>query len=422
MDESRPLRSTRRLQNLTSALPRWYNVAAPAAADAPTLVSIYDEIGFYGVSAGTFMADLDAITGPIEMHINSPGGDIYEGITIYNRLKQRKGDLHVIVDGLAASAASFIAMAASPGKLEMAPRSEMMIHNGFTMAIGDAADLRKTADLLEKKTADIAGMYAERSGKPAAYWLTKMAAETWLSADETVAEGLADRIHGQADTDPADQWDMSVFAKFAGAHLQNADGSDAMPGDDCPTCKGSGKIMKGNRKCPDCDGSGKVKDPDGDDDTTAKGDTDHDYVKPDGSPGPKAKPAGNQALGFPVLAADVDNSAWDASKAWHAGSESDDPAAFYKGICAGRKAGDPSTQDAWALPYKYSPSSPPNAAGVRNALARLGQTQGLTNEAQARSTLEKAMKAVNPDYDPDDLIDPGLLASVFSICLEGATK
>ena len=86
--------------------------------------------------------------------------------------------------------------------------------------------------------------------------------------------------------------------------------------------------------------------------------------------------------------ATIDFSTWDASKAWAAGAASDDPAAFYNGICAGKKAGDPKTQEAHALPYRYSPSSPPNAAGVKNALARISQTDGLTNKSAAQSKLD----------------------------------
>lgn len=85
---------------------------------------------------------------------------------------------------------------------------------------------------------------------------------------------------------------------------------------------------------------------------------------------------------------DVDHSAWDGAKAMANGAASDDPAAFYRGICAGRRAGDPATQEAWALPYRYHPGDAPNAAGVAQALGRLGQTRGLTNAAQARATLE----------------------------------
>jgi HK97 family phage prohead protease len=92
--------------------------------------------------------------------------------------------------------------------------------------------------------------------------------------------------------------------------------------------------------------------------------------------------------------ANIDWSAWDASKAWSAGSKSDNPAAFYRAICAGRKSGDPSKQSAWALPYRYSPTSPINAAGVRAANQRLSQTDGLTNKAQAQSKLERLMTQV----------------------------
>ena len=98
--------------------------------------------------------------------------------------------------------------------------------------------------------------------------------------------------------------------------------------------------------------------------------------------------------------ADVDNSAWDASKAWANGAAADDPAAFYNGICAGKKAGDPATQAAHALPHHYHPGDAPNASGTANALSRLPQTQGLTNKAAAQDHLEAHMKVINPDYEP----------------------
>ena len=424
--DGRPLRSTRRLSNLMGQRPGWYSITNSATADGPTLVSIYDEVGFYGVSAGDFLADLKGVSGDIQVSINSPGGDVFDGIAIFNQLKQRSGSVHVIVDGLAASAASFIAQAASPGKLEVAPHSQMMIHNGFSMAIGDAADLRQTADLLDKITTEIASIYAERSGKPVASWLAAMAAETWYSDAEAVEAGLADNIHGQ-DPAPKAEWDLTIYARHAEPEapaamtVLNADGTHApMSGTHehaHPAMGSQGDDASHSHEHThdnDADhGHSHADDPDGDgdDDTTAAGDTDHDYVKPDGSPGPKA----SIADAWPVLAASVDSSPWDAAKAWAAGAASDSPEAFYRAICAGRKAGDPSTQDAWALPYKYSPSSAVNADGVKNALARLPQTKGLTNADQAKATLEKAMKAVNPDYDPDALADTALLAEVFTI-------
>lgn len=406
---ARALRSTRRLSNLAGQRPAWYSITNAASAGQPTQVSIYDEIGYFGVSAGDFLADLKGIAGDIEMHINSPGGDVFDGIAIFNQLKQRTGSVHVIVDGLAASAASFIAQAASPGKLEMAPHSQMMIHNGFSMAIGDAADLRQTADLLDQITTEIASIYAERSGRPVDYWLGKMAAETWYTDKAAVEDGLADNIHGQA---PAkNEWDLSVYAKGGTPEpgtVVNADGNHEPMSGTHSHAVGDTDAYEHSH---DGDNS-HDPDGDGDDDSTAEGDTDHDYVEPDGSPGPKA---GNVAGMFPVLAADVDSSEWDAARAWAAGAASDDPEAFYRGICAGRKAGDPTTQDAWALPYKYSPSSAPNASGVRDALSRLPQVKCLTNKAGAESVLQKAMKAVNPDYDPDALLDPALVASVLTV-------
>jgi ATP-dependent Clp endopeptidase proteolytic subunit ClpP len=455
---ARPLRSTRRLQlqNLTSALPKWYSVVRNQSG--PTMVSIYDEIGFFGVSAADFMAEVSQIPGDIELHLNSPGGDVFDGIAIYNQLKaaQARGTVSIIVDGLAASAASFIAMAASPGALEMCPNARMMIHDGFGMAIGNAADMREMADLLDDASDNIASMYAERTGKPAAYWRAKMQTETWYSPDQAAADGLIDGIYGQKPK-PSNAWDMSVFA--------NADAAPGAPGDDdgsekCPTCKGKGKIRDGHMTCPDCKGSGSaapagtpaadkapalprnadpakatpvgpdgwVQDPDGkmrfdpdgdgDDDSTPEGDTDHDYFDADGKqlkPVPPKPDAPSAFYHYPVFDA-VDSSAWDASKAWHNGAMSDDPAKFYAGICAGRKAGDPANQSSWALPYKYHPGDAPNAAGVKNALSRLPQTDGLTNADEAKATLQAAMKQVNPDYDPDALaVTPAVLASVFTI-------
>lgn len=210
MDHYRPMRTTRTIKDIAQVqkLP-WYRIANQA--DGPAMVSIFNEIGGpFGITAGDFVAELASIDGDLELHVNSPGGDVFDAVTIFNTLKQRKGTVTVIVDGLAASAASFIAQAASPGQLLMAPHSRMMIHDGFGVAMGNAADMRSTADLLDQVSDDIASMYAERSGKPADYWRGLMRNETWLSDKQTVAEGLADGIVGQ--NAPANNWDLSVYA------------------------------------------------------------------------------------------------------------------------------------------------------------------------------------------------------------------
>lgn len=407
MHGARPLRSTRRVQNLVGVLPRWWKIENKAAVGGPTVVSIYDEIGMYGVSAGDFLAEMRQIPGDIEMHINSPGGDVFDGIAIYNQLKQaqQRGTVHIVVDGLAASAASFIAQAASPGHLEMAPHAQMMIHDGFAMGIGNAADMTELAAQLDKASDNIAAIYADRTGKPAEYWRNLMRAETWLSDVEAVSIGLADRVQGDEDG-TSNSWDLSVFNRWADpASVQNKAK---------PPKPGKGK-PPATQADPDPDG-------DGDDDTSAEGDTDHDYFDDDGNaikPKKAAKSAAKQAK---LLAATVDSTPWDAVKAWRNGAVADDPETFYEGICAGKKSGDPSTQDAWALPYRYHPDDPPNAAGTRSALARLNQTQGLINKGQAKTTLQNAMKKINPDYDPGDQVEPGLLSAALIEALKGGSK
>lgn len=354
------MRSTRRLQNLLGTQPKWWTIQNKTAGE-PTMVSIYDEIGMFGVSAGEFLAELAGIDGDLDVHISSPGGDVFDAIAIHNQLKQRKGKVAVTVDGIAASAASFIAQAASPGMLEMAPHSTMMIHDGFAMGIGNSADMRELADQLDKASDNIASIYAARTGKPAEYWRAKMQATTWYSDEEAVADGLADRVTGQQGV--KDTWDLSVF-------------------NSAPT---GGQAL----------GDGQVK-------------------------GAPPAVAGTADEAQRIVNADVDTSEWDASKAWHNGSNSDDPEAFFKAICAGRKAGDPKTQAAYALPYRYTPDSPPNAAGVRNALGRLDQTDGLTNKEEARTKLQGLMKKINPDYAPDDL-DTGTLSALLLGALKGAS-
>lgn len=414
---ARPMRSTRRLQNLQSTAPKWWSITNKAETGEPTLVSIFDEIGFYGVSAGAFLAELSGVDGDLDVHLNSPGGDVFDAIAIYNSLKARRGKVSVTVDGLAASAASFIAQAASPGCLEMAPFSTLMIHDGFAAGIGNAADMRDLAQQLDDASDNIAGIYAARTGKPAAYWRAKMQATTWYKDTEAVADGLADRVRGQ-DDGARNEWDLSVFNGPSNA---------------------AGDKQLGDGWVTGADGKDRY-DPDGngDDDSTAEGDTDHSHFDENGKqtkaipPKPGSKKTADTSTTVILAAAPVapavtmvtdaavDNSSWDASKAWHNGTEADDPEAFYAGICAGKRSGDPATQAAWALPYKYHPSDAPNAAGVRAALARLSSTEGLINKTEAQATLQGVMEKINPDYKPGDQMDGGLLSAVFTSGLKGA--
>jgi len=186
-------------------------------ADGPTQIDLYDEISPFGIDARAFVKELRDVRGPVDLHLNSPGGNIFDGIAIYNALKQRKEPLAITVDGLAASAASFIAMAADEGELAMAPHSALMIHDGWGMCVGNAADMVKLAEDLDRASDNIASIYAERSGKEVAHWRDLMREETWFDDYEAVDAGLADRVLGQAPK-PA----KSKGPVNSKKHLQNA--------------------------------------------------------------------------------------------------------------------------------------------------------------------------------------------------------
>lgn len=176
----------------------WYKFGQPknaATPDAPTNteVWIYDEIGMWGVSAGDFARDLAQVdTDAITVRLNSPGGEVYDGIAILNALIGHPAHVTVKVDGLAASIASVIAMAGD--KVVMGAHSEMMIHDASTVAFGNAADVREVADMLDRVSDNIAQVYAERAGGKASDWRGLMLAETWMSAPEAVTAGLADEV------------------------------------------------------------------------------------------------------------------------------------------------------------------------------------------------------------------------------------
>jgi len=221
-DAMRRFRTTRPLARLRRGDTSWYRIENHAdTAD----IYLYDEIGYWGVSAKAFVDEINAIGHPhLTLHINSPGGEVFDGIAIYNAIKNHPANVTVKVDGLAASAASFIAMAGHT--VEVAKNATMMIHDGLGMCIGNAADMQEMAGLLSKVSDNIASIYADRAGGAVETWREAMRAETWYSASEAVEAKLADRITGQADPEPdedepesdpqpEDCWDLSVF-RYAG--------------------------------------------------------------------------------------------------------------------------------------------------------------------------------------------------------------
>lgn len=192
----------------------WYKISNLAGDGGPAEIAIFDEIGYWGVSAGDFLAELKAITASeISVRLNSPGGEIFDGIAIYNTLRSHAARVTVHVDGLAASIASVIAMAGD--RVVMAPHSQMMIHDAMTVVVGNASEMREVADQLDRQSDNIAGVYAERAGGTARQWRQRMVAETWYSAVEAVEAGLADEVSAparQEEQDLAARWDLSVFA------------------------------------------------------------------------------------------------------------------------------------------------------------------------------------------------------------------
>lgn len=145
-------------------------------------------IGISGADVNAMLAGIDA-TEPIDLHINSPGGSAFDGVAIYNRLKRHGGRVRVYVDGLAASAASIIAMAGD--EITVSTGAEIMIHEAWGVTIGDAKDHTKQADTLTKLNGGIVDIYHERTGKPRAEIARMMADETWMTDTEAVNNGFA---------------------------------------------------------------------------------------------------------------------------------------------------------------------------------------------------------------------------------------
>jgi ATP-dependent protease ClpP protease subunit len=185
----------------------WYRIENKADAGRAD-VFIYDEVGGFGVSASDFLAEMRDLKGELALHLNSPGGDVFDGLTIYQALKARSEPTVVHVDGLAASIASVIAMGAD--RVVMAPKATMMIHDGWTAAVGNSADMRKLADLLDRTSNNIASVYADKAGQSVEFWRGRMQEETWYSADEALAAGLVDEIEGGAKKPTP--FDTSMFA------------------------------------------------------------------------------------------------------------------------------------------------------------------------------------------------------------------
>ena len=183
----------------SSVLERWNAEAAGirAVEYGDNVITMFDTIGedFWtgGITAKKVTAQLRGIGDrPVEVQINSPGGDIFEGIAIYNVLREHPQSVTVKIMGLAASAASVIAMAGDT--IEIGAASFLMIHNCWVMAIGNRHDMAETAEYLAPFDAAMADVYAARSGMTSAECAELMDRETYLSGSVAIAKGFADKL------------------------------------------------------------------------------------------------------------------------------------------------------------------------------------------------------------------------------------
>jgi len=174
----------------------WYRIENKTADEAS--VYIYDEISYWGITAAQFVKDLGEVTAKvINLHINSPGGDVFDGITIYNGLRNHSATVKVSVDGLAASIASIIAMAGD--EIRMAKNSYFMIHRASSIAWGNDSEMLRIAKLLQKIDGTLVETYQDKTGKPADEIKQLMDDETWMTAEEALAYGFADAVGDPAE-------------------------------------------------------------------------------------------------------------------------------------------------------------------------------------------------------------------------------
>lgn len=217
-----PSRLIKLLADNRQAAARRFEVVAKADTSEAE-VFLYDAIvdseleaeWWGGVAASPFikaLREIDAET--IHLRINSPGGSVFAARAIETALREHKARIVVHIDGLAASAATFIAMAGD--EIVIGKGAMFMIHKAWTGTWGNADDLRKRADLLEKIDGTLAQTYADRSGQTVADVAEWMAAETWFTGEEAVAKGFADRL---AEDTPAASaaWNLSAYSRAPAA-------------------------------------------------------------------------------------------------------------------------------------------------------------------------------------------------------------
>jgi len=194
----------------------WYNINSKASKVVD--VYIFDEIGMGGVNAQGFIEEIKSFKdSPMNLHINCVGGDVFDGMAIYNIIKKRTAKTTVYIEGIAASMGSVIALAAD--NVVMAENSLFMIHNAWGGAMGEAKEMKKTAKLLDKISGEIADIYVKKTKLPYDKVKEMMDEETWLNAEEALELGFIDSISDAIKV--AAKYDVSKFKNITNKEIKN---------------------------------------------------------------------------------------------------------------------------------------------------------------------------------------------------------
>ena len=193
----------------------WYNINSKASKVVD--VYIFDEIGMGGVNAQGFIEEIKSFKdSPMNLHINCVGGDVFDGMAIYNIIKKRTAKTTVYIEGIAASMGSVIALAAD--NVVMAENSLFMIHNAWGGAMGEAKEMKKTAKLLDKISGEIADIYVKKTKLPYDKVKEMMDEETWLNAEEALELGFIDSISDAIKV--AAKYDVSKFKNITNKEIK----------------------------------------------------------------------------------------------------------------------------------------------------------------------------------------------------------
>jgi len=195
---------------------KWYNIQNKAGETVD--IYIFDEIGTYGVTAQDFISEIKGLKDmPINLRINSLGGDVFDGMAMYNIIKRREAKTTVYIEGIAASIATIIALGAD--EVVMAENSLFMIHNAWGGTSGEAKDMRKTAETLDKVTSELIDIYRKKTGLSYESLVDMMDEETWLNAQEAFDLGFIDTISDSIKV--AAKYDVSKFKNITQEEIKN---------------------------------------------------------------------------------------------------------------------------------------------------------------------------------------------------------